>query len=117
MSTEQPVIFKPHHGLCKCVMCGARGKDIMTSEAIMSNIMGFCAECLREHGVAVLVTEANRQLAAKQNPLSREIDPAALARIRGKCLHCGNRVIQNINGSWPLWCEACNRERPNIHAA
>ena len=76
----------------------------------MSPDLGCCVRCVdvlerRGIGMFLLQEESDRMLHDVGPDLMQGLMPDP------KCMHCGAKMMLNPNGTHPLWCNACERER------
>jgi hypothetical protein len=82
-----------------CVGCG-RADRPLKKLASMSHNLRACDLCLARYGAAHLALEADAALA----------NATTVRPLPGKCLHCGEPMLANANGTTNVWCQDCDRE-------
>jgi hypothetical protein len=100
-----------------CFSCGR--PDVGTYDVgAVNDSFKACAECFFRHGKRALCLEADRLLAEVYSPKPKAPAPNPTGgRVKlGMCFHCGDPVIQALDGSWPLWCTSCERERKALES-
>jgi hypothetical protein len=99
-----------------CFACGnARG---IYPVGALNDSFTVCGDCRGRyltrfgpvHGMRLLRREADRLLSVlmpEQALAHSNLPPDK----RGVCWHCGAKVLPDLNGNWPIICQACDRER------
>ncbi len=79
----------------------------------MSDAFQACTECFFRFGKKALALEADRLLAEvfSPKPKAQAPNPTGGRLKLGMCWHCAAPVLQQPDGSYPLWCGNCERER------
>jgi hypothetical protein len=100
-----------------CFSCGRKDRGVHDVGA-MNDSFKACSECLMRFGVRALSLEADRLLAEVYSPKPKApAENPTGGRVKlGQCFHCGDPVIRALDGSWPLWCTTCERERKALES-
>lgn len=101
-------IVRPARSGAVCAMCGGMER-VKTHSYILSHTMGGCAECFNRYGWDQVIKEANRQLST-QSAVRVNVESLRASAMEGKCFHCGEKVLRDLNGSNPMLCTDCQRE-------
>ena len=86
-----------------CVNCGRSDRPLHTLPSLNTSIKG-CDLCVAKHGKDALAHEADRILAGAAPAKSQAL----------QCHHCGGLMLMNLDGTYNLWCQACEKERRRI---
>lgn len=103
-----------------CCGCGNQWQSLRSLRALQPELKA-CGRCLLSAGKKALnVAEGDKEatLAAGRRAmrLAANIalsmaEPPKMAEKFGKCSHCGNDVIPELDGAAKLWCSACEADR------
>lgn len=100
-----------------CFSCGRQDVGVHDVGA-MNDSFRACTQCFFQFGRRALCLEADRLLAAVYSPKPKTppLNPTGGRLKLGDCFHCGAPVLRQLDGSWPLWCLACERERKALES-
>ena len=86
-----------------CVNCGRSDRPLRNLPTLNTSVKG-CDLCIAFYGEVELAHEAD-QILANAAPARSEPLP---------CHHCGGLMLMNLDGTYNLWCQGCEKERRRI---